>query len=46
MAHYLCCEVMVQCLLMPIIVEVDLYKFDPYDLLKMALFRPKLPFGA
>lgn len=29
MAHYLYCEVMVQCLRMPNIVEVDLYKFDP-----------------
>ncbi|CAL9062745.1 unnamed protein product [Musa banksii] len=33
---------MVQCLLMPIIVEVDLYKFDPYDLLKMAFTYPVL----
>ena len=30
--HYLCRKVAKQCLPVPIIAEVDLYKYDPWDL--------------
>lgn len=36
--HYLCRKVTYQCLPVPIIAEVDLYKFDPWELPERALF--------
>ncbi|CAL9751856.1 unnamed protein product [Musa acuminata subsp. burmannicoides] len=36
--HYLCRRAAGQCLPVPIIREVDLYKYDPWDLPEMALF--------
>nr|XP_010938113.1 NAC domain-containing protein 68 [Elaeis guineensis] len=39
--HYLCRKVAKQCLPVPIIAEVDLYKYDPWDLPEKALFGQK-----
>ncbi|KAM0941105.1 putative transcription factor NAM family [Dioscorea sansibarensis] len=36
--HYLCRKVAYQCLPVPIIAEVDLYKYDPWELPDKALF--------
>ncbi|KAJ0985368.1 hypothetical protein J5N97_003724 [Dioscorea zingiberensis] len=36
--HYLCRKVAYQCLPVPIIAEVDLYKYDPWELPEKALF--------
>ncbi|OAY76196.1 NAC domain-containing protein 68 [Ananas comosus] len=39
--HYLCRKVSGRCLPVPIIAEVDLYKYDPWDLPERALFGQK-----
>ncbi|XP_042381472.1 NAC domain-containing protein 2-like [Zingiber officinale] len=39
--HYLCPKAAGQRLQVPIIAEIDLYKFDPWDLPEMALFGSK-----
>ncbi|KAK1278656.1 NAC domain-containing protein 68 [Acorus gramineus] len=39
--HYLCRKVRSQCLPVPIIAEVDLYKYDPWQLPEKALFGHK-----
>ncbi|KAG1338894.1 NAC domain-containing protein 68 [Cocos nucifera] len=39
--HYLCRKIACQCLPVPIIAEVDLYKYNPWDLPEKALFGQK-----
>ncbi|XP_022768145.1 NAC domain-containing protein 2-like [Durio zibethinus] len=39
--HYLCCKCASQQISVPIIAEIDLYKFDPWDLPDLALYGEK-----